>query len=54
MYSYTAATTNLSFNTIAEGDLNGDGVLSKFERPGQITGTEIKLSPAIIETNPDE
>ena len=54
MYQYTAATDNTKFNTIAQGDLDGDDKPSTFERPGQITGSEIKLSPAIIETDADE
>ena len=53
MYNYTA-TADTDFDTIAQGDLNGDGTLSKFERKGAISGNEIKLSPAIIETDPDE
>jgi len=54
MYNYTAVADNSAFDTIAQGDLNGDGTLSKFERPGSIAGNEIKLSPAIIETDADE
>ena len=59
MYGYTAtvdATTadNNLFSTTAEGDLNGDGTLSLFERKGIVKNAELKLSPAIEETNADE
>ncbi len=52
-YGYTA-TANTAFNTTAEGDLDGDTIMSKFERGGSITAGEIKLAPSITETNPDE
>ena len=54
MYNYTAATDNSKFDTIAQGDLDGDDNLSTFSRPGEIAKGEIKLSPAIIETDADE
>jgi type IV pilus assembly protein PilA len=61
MYNYTAtvdpdptkADSN-AFSAIAQGDLNGDGNLSKFERPAIVRNGEIVMSPAIAETDPDE
>jgi type IV pilus assembly protein PilA len=59
MYGYTATVDkavpdNNKFGTTAEGDLNGDGALSLFERNGIVRNGEIVLMPAGSETNPDE
>lgn len=58
MYGYTANVVddpNLNtFQTTAEGDLNGDGALSLFMREAKVYNGEIRLSPAISEVNPDE
>ena len=59
MYGYTATVDpvvadNNTFSTTAEGDLNGDGTLSLFERKGIVRTGELVLSPAINETNADE
>jgi type IV pilus assembly protein PilA len=59
MYGYSAnvdATdpNKNTFTTTAEGDLNGDGALSLFERDGKVRNSELVLSPAIRETNADE
>jgi type IV pilus assembly protein PilA len=59
MYGYTAnvdATdpNKNTFNTTAEGDLNGDDKLSLFERGAEVRNGEIVLSPAIKETDADE
>jgi len=59
MYGYTAtvdATTpdNNTFSATAQGDLNGDGNLSLFERKAIVRNTELVLSPAVAETNADE
>ena len=59
MYNYTATiddkvADNNKFSSIAEGDLNGDDNLSKFERAGIVRNGEIVLSPSIAETNPEE
>jgi type IV pilus assembly protein PilA len=53
MYSYTSVAAT-SFNAVAEGDLDGDGTLSNFSRPGAVRNGSIVLSPAIIEVNPEE
>jgi type IV pilus assembly protein PilA len=38
----------------AQGDLDGDDVLSKFELRGAVQAGVVNLAPAIIETNPEE
>jgi len=58
-YGYTATVDatvpeNNKFSTTAEGDLNGDGATSLFERAGIVRNGELVLSPAIAETNPEE
>ncbi|HYQ29532.1 MAG TPA: hypothetical protein VER04_20010, partial [Polyangiaceae bacterium] len=57
-YNYTAAQAadnkTGSFSAVAVGDLNGDGVESKFTRAAEIRNGQIVLSPAIEEENPDE
>lgn len=53
MYNYTAVAAT-SFDAIAQGDLNGDGVASTFTRSGAVRNGQIVLSPAITELNPDE
>jgi type IV pilus assembly protein PilA len=52
MYSYAA--TGTSFTGTANGDLNGDGVLSTFQIQGQIAGGTLNVAPSIQETNPQE
>ena len=47
------------FDAIARGDLNGDGVLSRFDLFGQIqqeegAGAVLTIAPNISETNPEE
>jgi type IV pilus assembly protein PilA len=63
MYSYSASgTTGASgdtFQTIAQGDLNGDGVASTFSISGAIQagasgGLVVTIAPNISETNPEE
>ena len=62
MYNYVASGTtgvaNETFNAIAQGDLNGDGVLSTFQMNGQIVDTagalELFIAPNMVETNPEE
>jgi len=58
-YHYTATVSTTAdankFSSFAYGDLNGDGTLfSTFERNGIVRNGEIVLSPAIVETNPEE
>jgi type IV pilus assembly protein PilA len=54
MYNYTMKPATLEFDSIAQGDLNGDGVLSTFTRSGVVRTNQIVLSPAITEVNPEE
>ncbi len=58
MYNYTmtgkGSAEGDSYSVTAEGDLNGDGVLSKFEVTGKVVGHAVVASPAIKETNPTE
>lgn len=66
MYRYKTSTTNYAnagkvgttFDAIATGDLNGDGVLGTFTLSGKIVagsaGAELVVSPAIDAQNPEE
>jgi type IV pilus assembly protein PilA len=64
MYGYTATTPSLgaateTFTATANGDLNGDGVLSTFSVSGTIQagasgGLVLTVAPNIAETNPEE
>ncbi len=59
MYSYDSDATSEGkedeyFEAIANGDLDGDGVLSTFKLKGQIKGKQVQLSPAIDETDAEE
>ena len=62
MYQYIATGTGDvgdSFQAIAQGDLNGDGVTSRFLLSGKIQGghgggVELTLAPNIDEISPDE
>jgi type IV pilus assembly protein PilA len=58
MYSYRASGTGKpgdSFTATANGDLNGDGVLSTFTLTGQVGPTgDLSIAPTLHETNPDE
>lgn len=58
MYSYTAAGSSKpgdSFTATANGDLNGDQVLSTFQLSGAInSGYVINLAPNIVEISPEE
>jgi type IV pilus assembly protein PilA len=59
MYSYTASgSTNVgdSFTAAAQGDLNGDGVLSLFQTTGIIQGSgrALNLQPNILEVRPED
>jgi type IV pilus assembly protein PilA len=53
-YMYSYASTPLSFQGIAHGDLNGDAVISTFEIDGSVSGGVLSVSPTIKETNPEE
>jgi type IV pilus assembly protein PilA len=53
MYSYSA--TGTAFTATAQGDLNGDGVASRFVMRGQVLPTGVlHVEPNIEETNPQE
>jgi type IV pilus assembly protein PilA len=59
-YGYTATpspstgATGNKFAATAEGDLDADGVLSKFQMDGIIRDQTVVVSPAIAETTPEE
>ena len=62
MYSYVQAgsvsAAGGTFQTLANGDLNADGVLSTFELDGSLQAgsgtTVVTLAPNLIETNADQ
>lgn len=58
-YQYWFETKGNDVTIVAEGDLNGDGVISKFElhghaEPDHAGGRRLVLEPHIRMTNPDE
>ncbi|MCA9594134.1 MAG: prepilin-type N-terminal cleavage/methylation domain-containing protein [Myxococcales bacterium] len=64
-YTYTgpadvasAGVVGASFSAIANGDLNGDDILSTFQIDGQVKteggGTEVFIAPNMQEINPEE
>lgn len=53
MYNYTSVVAT-SFDSVAQGDLDGDGVPSTFTRSGVVRNANIVLSPSIVEVNPEE
>ncbi len=53
----TAATVGTTFNSYANGDLNGDGtVFSTFSVAGAVDATNnlVRIAPSVTETNPEE
>jgi type IV pilus assembly protein PilA len=58
MYSYAtqgSASPGDTFTAVANGDLNGDGLLSTFQLTGLISQSYIvNIAPNILELNPDE
>lgn len=52
MYGYSA--TSDAFAATAEGDLNGDGVLSNYKVTGKVSGNSVIVAPTVEETNPLE
>jgi type IV pilus assembly protein PilA len=58
MYNYTTSGTSSpgdSFNAIANGDLNGDGVPSTFQLTGAInSGFVINVAPNMLQVSTDE
>jgi type IV pilus assembly protein PilA len=54
-YQYTYASADLThFTATANGDLNGDGVLSTFSMSGIVQLGVLNIAPTIIEDKPDE
>jgi len=53
-YQYDYRSTPRGFTAIARGDLDGDGVQSRFELDGHLSGGVISIVPNLKETNPDE
>ena len=62
MYNYTSdghqettpPVTGTIFTAIANGDLNGDGVLSTFQIIGAVTTGNLYVAPTITEQSPEE
>ena len=57
MYSWTITTAGIGgqFTATANGDLNGDGILSTFQLLGSVnSGGALNIAPNIISTNPEE
>jgi type IV pilus assembly protein PilA len=58
MYSYTVSGTSSpgdTFTAIANGDLNGDTIMSTFSLTGQINSSlVINIAPNMLEVNPEE
>ena len=46
--------TGTQFAALAEGDLNGNGILSTFEVLGAVTANNLYVGPNIMETSPNE
>ena len=53
MYGYTSPSLT-TFSTTAEGDLDGDTTTSTFTIQGEVRNGTVALSPAIMETEPEE
>ena len=62
MYNYSSdgnlaaapPVTGTRFAALAEGDLNGNGILSTFEVLGAVTSNSLYVGPNIMETTPNE
>ena len=50
----TVPTMGTKFTATANGDLNGDGILSTFEVLGAVANNNLFVGPTIIETDPEE
>jgi len=53
-YITTAPASGKGFNSVATGDLNGDGKKGTFTRVAEIRNGQVVLSPTLVEVNPDE
>jgi type IV pilus assembly protein PilA len=54
MYSYTIPTAGVEFLATANGNLNGDSVISTFSMTGKIQSGVLNIAPTIFENLPDE
>jgi type IV pilus assembly protein PilA len=54
MYGYTSTDVAEDFTATAQGDLDGDGEESTFSMSGAVTDGVVRVSPNIIETDPEE
>jgi type IV pilus assembly protein PilA len=55
MYTYTgSAGAAGTFTALANGDLNGDGVMSSFSILGKVVSDTVQVSPNIAEISPEE
>jgi type IV pilus assembly protein PilA len=58
MYNYwsdaTAAAPGANFTATANGDLNGNGILSVFTLVGQVLNNQLNVAPNITEVDPEE
>ena len=55
MYDYTGTPGGSgTFTATANGDLDGNGVLSTFSLSGSVTGSQVYVSPSFLELNPEE
>jgi hypothetical protein len=52
-YNY-AGVTQASFSSIAEGDLNGDGITSLFHQDGSVVSGRLNVAPSIVEVGAEE
>jgi type IV pilus assembly protein PilA len=50
----TVPTMGTKFTAVANGDLNGDGVLSTFQVLGAVANKQLYIGPTIMETDPEE
>jgi type IV pilus assembly protein PilA len=53
-YMYNATNSGTGMDATAMGDLDGDGVFSKFLLTGQVQGNALVINPKLTETNPEE
>lgn len=53
-YQYEYIATDDSFTARAWGDIDGNGIYSKFEIHGVVEGGRLRVDPNITETMPDE
>jgi type IV pilus assembly protein PilA len=55
MYTYTGtAGASGTFDAVAQGDLNGDGVLSSFTLSGKVLSGTVLVAPNFVEVTPEE